>query len=175
MSTKNINFRSPGAAIGNGWCDPVNQLNYADYLYQLGLIDMGRRSAMRRMQFNMRQLIRGRKMQEAFVSFQTSIQYILNITDFPFYFNWYDPEIDFSDYILADFVNRTDIRQALHVGSIPYDLGFIVMSYLANDYMASVAKQLEVVLSNFPVIFYNGQLDMAVPYVNTVSYLFVEN
>lgn len=26
-------------AIGNGLIDPVNQLNYADYLYQLGLID----------------------------------------------------------------------------------------------------------------------------------------
>ena len=28
-----------GVAIGNGWTDPVNQLSYPEYLYQLGLID----------------------------------------------------------------------------------------------------------------------------------------
>lgn len=29
-----------GLSIGNGFTDPVNQLNYSDYLYQLGLIDL---------------------------------------------------------------------------------------------------------------------------------------
>lgn len=28
-----------GLIIGNGWTDPMNQYNYADYLYQLGLVD----------------------------------------------------------------------------------------------------------------------------------------
>ena len=41
---KNGNSSNPwvklaGMAIGNGYSDPVNQLNYGEYLYQLGLID----------------------------------------------------------------------------------------------------------------------------------------
>ena len=32
-----INFK--GMAIGDGFSDPVNMLNYGDYLYNIGLLD----------------------------------------------------------------------------------------------------------------------------------------
>lgn len=35
-----------GVAIGDGWTDPINQLVYGDYLYQLGLIDENLRDVM---------------------------------------------------------------------------------------------------------------------------------
>lgn len=37
--TAKLKINLQGIVIGNGLCDPVNQLVYSDYLYQIGLID----------------------------------------------------------------------------------------------------------------------------------------
>ena len=36
-----------GLAIGDGLCDPVNQLDYADFLFQTGLVDENDRDTVR--------------------------------------------------------------------------------------------------------------------------------
>lgn len=36
-----------GLALGNGFTDPINQLNYADYLYQIGLVDTNAQKMLR--------------------------------------------------------------------------------------------------------------------------------
>ena len=43
---KGSNPRLPlkGLAIGDGLCDPINQLDYSDFLYETGLLDEGDRA-----------------------------------------------------------------------------------------------------------------------------------
>ena len=43
---KGANPRLPlkGLAIGDGLCDPINQLDYSDFLYETGLLDEGDRA-----------------------------------------------------------------------------------------------------------------------------------
>lgn len=39
MNSKGSFMPLKGLAIGDGLCDPPNQLDYADFLYQVGLLD----------------------------------------------------------------------------------------------------------------------------------------
>ena len=53
-------------AIGNGFSDPIHMLNYADYLYQIGLIDINAKKIFEEEQNIGINYIKDKKWDEAF-------------------------------------------------------------------------------------------------------------
>ncbi|CAG9865146.1 unnamed protein product [Phyllotreta striolata] len=169
-----------GMAIGNGLCDPVHQLNYGGYLYEIGLIDKHGRTQFAEYERKGINYIKKKEFLKAFEIFDDLLNGDLNdgktlfknLTGFDYYFDYLytnspnELQIDFSR-----FVQREDIRKAIHVGSLTFNDGNAVEENLKEDVMDSVAPWISVLLSNIRVMFYNGQMDIIVPYPLTVNFL----
>jgi len=170
-----------GLAIGNGLCDPENQLLYSDYLYQLGLIDENGKTQFQEYEKKGREFIKQKKYLEAFEMFDTLLNGDLNgtpslfhnLTGFDYYYNYLfvkDNSND-SDW-LSEWIQRADVRRAIHVGNSTFhDTTKIVEEHLKEDVMQSIVFFLTDLLQHYRVLIYNGQLDIIVAYPLTENYL----
>ncbi|KAJ8977297.1 hypothetical protein NQ317_007436 [Molorchus minor] len=167
-----------GLSIGNGLSDPENQLKYGAYLYQLGMIDANTKELFNKNEEEVAKLIQDGQYEEAFVLFDELLNGDLtayptlfkNATGYDNYFNYLYPTEPSSGGSVYDFVQRTQVRNALHVGRTPFGIG-PVEENLVNDIMQSVAPWISELLSNYRVLLYNGQMDIIVAYTLTVNYL----
>ncbi|KAG5880352.1 hypothetical protein JTB14_025771 [Gonioctena quinquepunctata] len=171
-----------GLSIGNGLSDPEHQLNYGDYLYQLGLIDDNMQKIFQDQEQQGIKYIQNKQFDKAFEVFDNLLDGDLNnqsslfknATDFTNYFNYLYPD-DPNNVELINFgkyIQRTDIRAAIHVGNATFHgEDRTVEINLSNDIMQSVASWVSELLNNYRVLIYNGQLDIIVAYPLTVNYL----
>ncbi|XP_033182920.1 venom serine carboxypeptidase [Bombus vancouverensis nearcticus] len=170
-----------GLAIGNGLTDPLNQLEYGDYLYQIGLVDLNGRNQIHTYEKKGKDLIKKGKYIEAFNLFDELIDGDLskkpslfkNLTGFDYYFNFLhnqDPSND-SDYMLQ-WLQTADIRKTIHVGNLTFNIESTkVEEYLKGDIMQSMAVLVEDLVQHYRVLIYNGQLDIIVAYPLTENYI----
>lgn len=176
-----LHINMKGVAIGNGLSDPIHQLKYSDYLYQLGLIDINGRDQIHELEKKGTDCIKEHNMDCAFDVFdalinmdQTSSSVFYNLTGFTNYFNYLHPKGDDADEAMGKLLQSTDLRAAIHVGNNTFhDLDKInkVEIHLKRDVMDSVALWVAELLSTYRVCIYNGQLDIIVAYPLTVNYL----
>lgn len=174
-----INLR--GLAIGNGLCDPENQLLYSDYLYQLGLLDLNGKTQFHMYEKKGRDLIKQEKYVEAFDIFDSLLNgdmngapsLFYNITGFNFYYDFLTSEADNkSDILMYEWLQTADVRRTIHVGNSTFNVETkIVEEHLKGDVMRSVAYLLTDLLQDYRVLIYNGQLDIIVAYPLTENYL----
>jgi len=172
---KKINLS--GLTIGNGLCDPMHQLKYGDYLFQLGLIDSHGLKSFHEYEKKGVDFIKKKDFQSAFEIFDTLLNadkykygsLFFNLTGFNFYFNYLlteDPKDYFGDYLL-----KSETREAIHVGNRTFNEGGTVEEHLKLDVMDTIAPWLSELLAHYRVVIYNGQLDIIVAYPLTVNYL----
>ncbi|XP_014212799.1 venom serine carboxypeptidase [Copidosoma floridanum] len=175
-----VKINLKGLAIGNGFTDPLNQLIYSDYLYQVGLLDANGRDEFRKYENKGREFIRQGKYMEAFTVFDRMIDgdmsgepsLFKNLTGFDFYFNYLHTKDSNSSNWFAEFVQKPEIRKAIHVGNCSYGLeSKKVMEYLREDIPRSAAFFVSDLLQHFKILIYNGQLDIIVAYPLTENYL----
>lgn len=170
-----------GLAIGNGLSDPVHQLNYGDYLYQLGLIDSNGHDLFIKYQTQGIDCIQKRDFNCAFKVFDELINMdqlpegslFKNLTGYNMYFNYLKTSDDDATP-LGEFLQKAETRRAIHVGNNSFhDLEGEnkVEEHLKLDVMDSVADWVAELLSNYPVLIYNGQLDIIVAFPLTENYL----
>lgn len=170
-----------GLTIGNGLTDPVHQFNYADYLYQLSLIDSHGHDLFVEMQNQGINCIKTRDFNCAFEVFDKLLnmdQYpqgslFKNLTGFNVYFNYLKTDDDDASPI-GEFLQKSETRRAIHVGNNSWhDTGGEnkVENHLKLDVMDSVADWVAELLSHYPILVYNGQLDIIVAYPLTENYL----
>uniref|UniRef100_A0A6P7GY03 Carboxypeptidase n=1 Tax=Diabrotica virgifera virgifera TaxID=50390 RepID=A0A6P7GY03_DIAVI len=167
-----------GMAIGNGLCDPVHQLVYSDYLYQIGLADSNEKEEIHHLEKEIIQYIHKEDFQKAFELFDDLLNGDLNggntlfknITGFTSYYN-YLQDHGSGESNLTDFLESEQVRKAIHVGNLKYNDGDDVEKKLVLDLMQSVAPWISELLSNIRVLFYNGQLDIIVAYPTTENFL----
>lgn len=171
-----------GLAIGNGLSDPLHQFNYGDYLYQLGLIDSNGHEEFLKYQTKGLDCIKNRDFDCAFSVFDELLnmdqfQYgslFKNLTGFNVYFNYLKTDNDDGDAVMGDFLQKSETRRAIHVGSNEFH-GLSgenkVEEHLKLDVMDSVADWIAELLSHYPIMVYNGQLDIIVAYPLTENYL----
>lgn len=172
-----------GLAIGNGLSDPQHQMNYGDYLYQLGLIDANGQQKFTELEKKGIDLINKHDYTGAFDIFDELINMdenpngslFKNLTGFPSYFNYINPSGDSTaDQAMGKFLQSSVTRRAIHVGNQTFhDLEGEnkVEEHLKADVMQSVAQWVSELLSFYRVLIYNGQLDVIVAYPLTENYL----
>lgn len=175
-----IKINLKGLAIGNGLCDPGNQLLYSDYLYQIGLIDENGKTQFQGYENKGREFIKQKKYLEAFKIFDTLLNGDLNgapslfrnLTGFGYYYNYlYMKDGNESDW-MSEWIQRADVRRAIHVGNSTFHIETrVVEEHLKGDVMQSIVPLLTDLLQHYRVLIYNGQLDIIVAYPLTENYL----
>ncbi|KAJ1459029.1 Alpha/Beta hydrolase protein [Pelagophyceae sp. CCMP2097] len=162
-----------GLAIGDGWIDPVNMIpGYPDLVFALGLADSKQR---KRVQLYCDATI-GLIQSGDYVSAFEQWDEMLNGDVFPYanFFHNISGSNDYDNFLntnapasfdyFAAFVDRADIRKALHVGKV--DFGKHARDCekaLLGDFHVSYRPELETVLNaSYKVLIYSGQLDVII-------------
>ncbi|XP_072745258.1 venom serine carboxypeptidase-like [Anoplolepis gracilipes] len=162
-----------GLSIGNGLCDPENQLLYSDYLYQIGLIDLNGKVEFQKYEQQAREFIKQKQFVKAFDIFDLLLNGDLsgtpslfhNLTGFDYYFNYLTTEGTNDIDWMSEWIQKADTRKAIHVGNNTFNVeASIVEEYLKEDVMQSIIVILKDLLEHYRVLIYNGQLDIIVAY-----------
>lgn len=180
-NSANVNDRInlKGIAIGNGVTDPVNQILFGDYYYQLGFIDKAALAT-----FN--------QFQNAALSYIAKGDYV-NAMKYTFYLvnspgclfnnltgytspyhslrpNGYEDQV----HVTSDFLLKSGIAKSLHVGNrtfVAFSDTNVVLQYLVGDILDSVAPWVAELANYYKVFIYNGQMDLLVSTTLTENYL----
>ncbi|CAH1378645.1 unnamed protein product [Tenebrio molitor] len=176
-----VQINLKGISIGNGLIDPVNQLNYADYLYQIGLIDSNTQAMIHKIQQEGIDQIKNKDWAKAFQTFDDLLvgdlnnhsSLLKNITGFTIYFNYLYTVDPSSELIYMEkYIRRDDVRAAIHVGNATFHVeDQEVKINLLAGIMQSVTPWVEELLDNYRVLIYNGQVDIIGAYPMTVNSL----
>ncbi|KAG1654105.1 putative serine carboxypeptidase CPVL [Nymphon striatum] len=176
-ATQKINLK--GIAIGNGWVDPINQLAYGDLLYQIGLLDLKQLQEFHYNEQLTREHINNKDYLAAFYSMDRIIggdktkypTLFRNITELKFYLNFLETVAPSEFSYFNTILRKPEIRKAIHVGNTTFSSGSVVESHLLADQMESVKDWLAIVMNNYKVLLYNGQLDIICAPVLTEKFL----
>ncbi|XP_043283796.1 venom serine carboxypeptidase-like [Venturia canescens] len=171
---KKINLK--GMAIANGYTDPVNQLIYGDYLYEIGLIDANGRKQFLELEKQGRDLILQHQHAAAYDVVAKLVEgegsLFKNLTGYNAAFNI----LEINDPVRLEaafgWVERPEIRRALHVGNnsfVPF--AEKVSNRLKNDVTQSQADLVAALLEHYRVLIYTGHLDVVCCYSSVQNYL----
>mgnify|MGYP002715439822 FL=1 len=181
-SNSGLNLK--GIAIGDGLCDPESMLDYGDFLFQIGLIDEKQLALFKEQQQLTLSKIKSKSYLEAFKVWDQLLNgdlingtsYFYNYTGLKFYYNYlYTIQPDDFNYY-SGYIGLKETRRAIHVGNLTYNQGNIVEQHLINDIFQSVKPWFEVLMNNYKVLVYSGQLDIIVAapltesFVNTMNW-----
>lgn len=177
--TADMKINLQGLAIGDGLCDPEHMLGYGNYLYEIGLIDDNQKAKFNEIQDEIVSDIKAEKWTDAFKVFDRLLNgdltpyktLLFNATGFSFYFNYlYNTDNEpYGD--MNSFLESPQVRKAIHVGNLTYHTDTKVEMIIKDDMMQSVAPWVSVLVDNYRVLFYNGQLDIIVAYPLTLNFL----
>jgi vitellogenic carboxypeptidase-like protein len=93
-----------------------------------------------------------------------------NLTGFTFYFNYLYSKEEGNDAV-GTYIQLAEVRKAVHVGNSTFHTDKKVEENLKQDMMQSVKPWVEVLLEEYRVLIYNGQLDIIVAYPLTLGFL----
>lgn len=173
-----INFR--GIAFGNGITDPVNMLNFGEFLYGIGLMSRADAEYMMRAAKEAVLHIRAGRMLEAsvlmdslFFGVLTEQTFFKNVTGFDYYYNYLTDKEPEGQLSYKSFAQRPEVRRAIHVGDQEYHTSrsTVALNFL-EDILRSAVPQFTTVLANgYKVLVYSGHLDICVPTTQTERFL----
>lgn len=178
--TAKLKINLKGMAIGDGLSDPQTMMpQYATFMYSLGLLDERQRAYFQSQSDIAVADITDKKFMDAFKIFD----YLLNGDIYPYgsffynatgtknYYNFLLTEepADFNYY--GNYLSNPEVRKAIHVGNLTYNDGSAVEKHLLNDVMDTVKPWVAILMDNYKVMFYNGQLDIIIPVPMTEAFL----
>ncbi|XP_042332542.1 probable serine carboxypeptidase CPVL isoform X1 [Sceloporus undulatus] len=169
--TAKIKINLKGVAIGDGLCDPELMLGgYAEFLYQIGLVDEKQRDYIQNQTDLGVIYIQQKKWREAFEVFDILLNgdqtksppYVRNVTGCSNYFNFLQCQEPEDQEYFGEFLALTEVRKSIHVGNLTFHDGSEVEKYLLEDVMKTIKPWLGTLMDNYKVLLYNGQLDVIV-------------
>uniref|UniRef100_A0A146L0Q8 Venom serine carboxypeptidase n=1 Tax=Lygus hesperus TaxID=30085 RepID=A0A146L0Q8_LYGHE len=165
-----------GISIGNGWIDPLRMVDYSNYLWNLGFIDLETYRIFSRIEENIRSLILSCKYVEASKALDEyirgNVSIFTNVAELNQYFNYVNPTVTGNDKLLREFLKQPEIRDVIHVGHVEFGKQSAhVRKHLEADVMKSVLLWLEQLMNHYRVLLYNGQLDVFCAYPTTMNYV----
>ncbi|CAL8110554.1 unnamed protein product [Orchesella dallaii] len=172
-----------GMAIGDGFTDPINMLNYGEYLHSVGLLDLSQKNHFQAEEDKAKNFIKNGSYVDAFKVIDELIDgdlsghpsYYKNCTGLDTYFNFMQDQEPTEFGYYATFVQLPATRKSIHVGNRNFsDLGSKVEMYLRDDMYRSESNLVVDLLDakeNYKVLFYSGQLDIIVANILTENFL----
>lgn len=172
-----VKINLKGIAIGDGMVDPSTMFDYADFLYQIGLVDSNQAAYIREASQKAKQFIDDGRYLDAFYIFDALLNgdvvkepsYFKNVTGLDFYYNFLLSKQPKQLGYYNAFVQTALVRKAIHVGKLLFNDGDAVEAHLLEDMMKSVKPWLTVLMENYKVMIYNGQLDIIIAYPLTAN------
>lgn len=166
-----IKINLKGLMIGNAFVDPINQMNFGNHLHEIGLLDLNGKALFNSYEEKIRSLIKSNQLTTAVELLDellfNSPSVLSNLTGFQSHlFNYLDNQNPNDWDALVDWIQRPDVQAAIHVS---YNTPFVIVNrtvykYLQHEFMDSEADKVAALLSDYKVMFYNGQLDILTPY-----------
>ncbi|CAH1391290.1 unnamed protein product [Nezara viridula] len=168
IENQTINLK--GLAIASGFSDPENMMNFADHVYQIGLVDSKTKETMRTRQDSLVNHIRRKDYLNAAVDYYFLLYTLYRQAGEQFnVYNYLNPSTK-QNSLWNDYIQTSDFRSSVHVGNRSFYDGSKVSDILENDFMQSVRPWVEVLMDNYRVMFYNGQLDVIVAYPLSINF-----
>ncbi len=160
-ATERIKLR--GMAIGCGFIDPPNQMFFADYYYQMGILDPAERDTVVEREAKAREHMKKNNFYMADI-YLTLIGYKLWRKGYTI--DAAEPHFDFGSYDDVEvFVQRDDVRKKIHVGKSEFHDRKKVTFYFRNDLWNSVSSTLSTLIeNNYKILLFTGQHDLVVPH-----------
>ncbi|XP_069504347.1 probable serine carboxypeptidase CPVL [Ambystoma mexicanum] len=164
-----INFK--GVAIGDGLCDPEVMLGgYAEFLYQAGMADEKQKAVVQQRTDLAVLYIQQEKWVEAFEVFDALLNgdlseypsFFQNITGCTNYFNFLRCQEPSDQQYFGSLLSLSEVRKSIHVGNLTFNDGSEVEKHLMSDVMKTIKPWLAVLMDNYKVLLYSGQLDVIV-------------
>ena len=167
-----------GLAIGDGWSDPLTMVpRYGDMLEQFSLVDARQAQAVRKASDTIVADIEAEQYKDAFLGWdrlingdKTGPSFVQNVTGLKNYFNLLSPDYPGQD-LWDQWLDQAATRELLHVGDAELHDGSKVESFIVEDIMRSVKPYFPVLLENYKVLVYSGQLDVIVGAPLTTAFL----
>ncbi|XP_053465264.1 probable serine carboxypeptidase CPVL isoform X2 [Nycticebus coucang] len=169
MRAQKINLK--GIALGDAYSDPESIVGgYAEFLYQIGLLDEKQRKYFQEQCDECVEHIKKQNWFQAFAILDKLLDgdltsdpsYFQNVTGCINYYNLLQCMEPEDQGYYAKFLSLPEVRQAIHVGNRTFNDGAIVEKYLRDDTVQSVKPWLAEIMNNYKVLIYNGQLDIIV-------------
>ncbi|KAF6214645.1 hypothetical protein GE061_009388 [Apolygus lucorum] len=173
QASQKINMK--GVAIGDGWVDPYNMIDYSSLLYGLDMIDLDTKVQFAEIEEKIRSLIKEGDYAQATILmgiyFDESDSLVNNVTGIRNVYNFLKLEED-NDDVMIEYLNSSDVRRHIHVGnSIFVDQSDTVYRHLLPDFFISTMSKLEALMDDYKVLLYSGQLDIICAYPLTMNYV----
>lgn len=175
-SSTSVTINLQALVIGNGWIDPVLQIDYGSYFYQTGLVNDEGNADYQKTQNLFKQQVANKDYINAFwtcdaLTDQLYTKYVGDDTDVYYYLpDVADP--DNSGQNWEEFIQLAKTRKAIHVGDSIYKAeGDAIYNALMNDSVISVKPYVEELLEVYPIIFYNGENDIICAYPMMINFL----
>uniref|UniRef100_A0ACB8FUC8 Uncharacterized protein n=1 Tax=Sphaerodactylus townsendi TaxID=933632 RepID=A0ACB8FUC8_9SAUR len=158
-----INFK--GIAIGDGLCDPEVMLGgYAQFLYQVGLVDEKQRDYVQRQTDLGAIYIQLKKWRKAFEVFDVllngdetgSPSYTQNVTGCTNYFNFLQCQEPADQEYFGMLLSLPEVRKSIHVGNLTFHDGSVVEKHLLEDVMKTIKPWLAVLMDNYRVTIHQS-------------------
>ncbi|XP_060530081.1 venom serine carboxypeptidase-like [Cylas formicarius] len=154
IAARKINLHA--LIVESGFVDPVHQVNYRDYHYQLGLVEKQTREMLKKIETAIITDINNGDYQHAMDNYARLIvpykgpRLFENLTGF-------DNDLDYLEAVAPrphyrDLVTQVDFRSAMHVGNTTFNAVAIdVFMNLLLDYSQNVAPQIAKLLDKYSV------------------------
>lgn len=157
-----------GIALGNAFTDPINMLDYSDFAYQSGLVDIHGKREMEIFEIRAKENIDSELGQRYWV--KTLLSFMRN-SNFSNLYNILQPNV-LDIEVHVKFVTQPHIRKALHVGNQEFGELYTVYYNMLGDFMTTATHWLRSILdeSDIRVLYYSGNKDFIVAYPLSVNF-----
>ncbi|XP_046676417.1 venom serine carboxypeptidase-like isoform X2 [Homalodisca vitripennis] len=159
-------------AIGNGFSDAKTQFDYGNYLYYIGLVDDAGKNEYMKYYNDFLVAVEDKSWSEASKIHQAFMGDL--------YEEYVSSKVNMYNYLPGEpkerqnwiqFMNSANILKALHIGALSFHIGNDAYEALLLDIVQSVKPWVEELLEVYPIVFYNGQLDIICGYPMMIKFL----
>ncbi|CAG7816367.1 unnamed protein product [Allacma fusca] len=177
-----VKINLKGISVGSGFFDPASQLNFADFYYQIGLIDESQKTYFEEQEALTLDLINTGNWSQAFVVLESlivgyptpsGISHFERVTGLKYNLNILMEKEPVGNRYFIPFLRQDAIRSALHVGTQKfYKFNPKVYNLMHEDIYQSIKpKFIDLLNWDYKILVYASQFDAIIPYTTVNNFI----